>query len=195
MFFNNSKPYDVFISYAVEDRNVTDELCKNLKDLGVKVWYSNIELGLGENISTTIAKGLKESRYGVVILSKHYTEGNWPAYELHSLLAEHYQNKQRILPIWHQITGEEVKQHYPDLMSIYGISTDKGILYAAEQIKKKIRAQNKIDMDVPSINRKKVWAIILLICIVIVAFFYLRTDHGSPVSGGREVAPIMPLNR
>lgn len=68
---NDNKKYDVFISHASEDKDaIARPLATMLERLSVRVWYDEFSLKLGDSLTSAIDKGLQESRYGLVILSK-----------------------------------------------------------------------------------------------------------------------------
>lgn len=77
----------IFISHASEDKS---EVAKPLTDLlrakGVEVWFDEYELTLGDSLRKSIDKGLKESDFGLVILSHAFFDKNWTEYELDSLI-------------------------------------------------------------------------------------------------------------
>ena len=75
--------WDVFISHASEDRDtVARPLARALKDLGLKVWIDAFEITVGDSLRRGIDKGLCESRFGIVILSSHFFQKDWPQAEL-----------------------------------------------------------------------------------------------------------------
>ncbi len=94
------KTYDVFISYAIEDKSaVASSIARGLKKRGLKVYYAGDELGLGDSVSETIYTGLEESEYCIIILSRHYIR-NWPAIERnHILRREKKEGRTLIFPI------------------------------------------------------------------------------------------------
>lgn len=105
-----TKVWDVFISHASEDKNsIVRELAELLEKLKVKVWYDEFALTVGDSLSRSIDKGLLKSNFGVVIISKKFLEKNWTDYEYRSLLSKEEKGKKVILPIWHNITQQEVK--------------------------------------------------------------------------------------
>ncbi|MEQ8926082.1 MAG: toll/interleukin-1 receptor domain-containing protein [Fulvivirga sp.] len=126
--------YDVFISYAVEDKiEIVTELVGQLKNSGLKVWYAGQELRVGKSIEEVIKEGLNKSRYGVVILTHNYFTKDWPRKELHALWGK---NDSLIIPIWHKLSTEDVKKYDPLLADKWGIESSKGIdIVAAEVIK------------------------------------------------------------
>lgn len=105
-----TKVWDVFISHASEDKNsIVRELAELLEKLKVKVWYDEFALTVGDSLSRSIDEGLLKSNFGVVIISKKFLEKNWTDYEYRSLLSKEEKGKKVILPIWHNITQQEVK--------------------------------------------------------------------------------------
>ena len=70
---NKTKKWDVFISHASEDKDTfVRPLAHALNNLGVKVWYDEFSLRLGDSLSRSIDKGLAESAFGVVVISPHF---------------------------------------------------------------------------------------------------------------------------
>ena len=62
--------YDLFISYATEDGDdFVKPLVKALNSKGLKVWYDELELKLGDSIYEKINEGLNNCLYAVVVLS------------------------------------------------------------------------------------------------------------------------------
>ena len=73
---------DVFISHAAEDKEkVARPLAEALIEQGLDVWYDEFSLNLGDSLQESIDKGISESRFGIVILSKSFFGKNWPKKE------------------------------------------------------------------------------------------------------------------
>ncbi len=69
--------YDVFICHASEDKEkLVRPLAKSLTRLGLRVWYDEFELRVGDRLRRSIDKGLVNSRFGIVVLSKHFSKKN-----------------------------------------------------------------------------------------------------------------------
>ncbi len=49
-------------------------LAESLRKENVEVWYDEFSLKLGDSIRQSIDKGLRQSRFGVVVLSKSFFE-------------------------------------------------------------------------------------------------------------------------
>ncbi len=119
--------WDVFISHASEDKEAfVKPIAQLLSDLGVKVWYDEFTLKLGDSLSRSIDKGLANSRYGVVVISRSFIKKSWPEYELRGLVTLAMAGKRkRIIPIWHDITRKEVISFSPPLADVVAADTSK----------------------------------------------------------------------
>ena len=137
--------YDVFISHAFEDKNpFTNELAYALKTKGLKIWYSGFELKLGDSIAGCVNKALKGAKYGVVVISPIYLKKQWAMNELKALFAQEA-DCNRILPILHNITIDEIKKHLPMLADRYAISSDRGLEFIVNKILEVIKSEKKYD--------------------------------------------------
>lgn len=117
--------WDVFISHASEDKeNLVRALAKQLSDVyRINIWYDEFTLEYGDSLINSIEKGLRESEYGVVILSKDFFEKVWTERERVSLeTKELLLNRKVIIPIWYKITREEVAKYSFILADKFAIS-------------------------------------------------------------------------
>jgi hypothetical protein len=72
--------YDAFICHASEDKkSIARPLAAALDELRFRVWYDEFELKVGDSLRQSIDKGLVNSRYGIVILSKAFFAKDWPS--------------------------------------------------------------------------------------------------------------------
>lgn len=116
--------FDVFISHASEDKDeVARPLSEALKTLGLSVWYDEFSLRMGDSLRRSIDRGVARSRFGVVILSPNFFRKNWTQYELDGLVTRTMAEQQDILPIWHQVTKQEVIDYSPSLADKLARST------------------------------------------------------------------------
>ena len=80
--------FDVFISHASEDKDeFVRPLAAALTALGLKVWYDEWTLTIGDSLRQRIDEGLMASDYGIVVLSRNFSPRNgrrlsWMAYSL-----------------------------------------------------------------------------------------------------------------
>jgi len=114
---DHPREYDVFISHASEDKDeVVRPLAHRLQKHGLKVWYDEFELKIGDSLRRKIDKGIANSRFGVVILSTAFINKGWTNYELDGLVSKAVSGEQIILPIWHNITKQQVINYCPSLV-------------------------------------------------------------------------------
>ncbi len=105
-----NKNWDIFISHASEDKeDIVRELANTLTSLKLKVWYDEFSLSVGDSLTSSIDKGLNQSKYGLVIISKDFLNKKWTDYEYKSLITKEVNGIKCILPIWHNISREEVQ--------------------------------------------------------------------------------------
>lgn len=113
---DSNKQYDVFISHSSEDKEaVVRPLANTLKEKGVNVWYDEFELKIGDSLRRKIDQGLAKSRFGIVVISKSFINKGWTNYELDGLMTKAISGQQILLPIWHNITKQEVIDYSPSL--------------------------------------------------------------------------------
>ena len=116
--------YDFFISHAGEDKDsFVRELTKMLQAKGAKVWYDEFTLKVGDSLRRQIDRGLTNSRFGVVVLSKHFFRKEGALKELDGLLSLEIDGTTRILPIWHEISRDEIARHSAILLDKVALST------------------------------------------------------------------------
>lgn len=120
----DKKEYDLFISHASEDKPIlVSSLAEELRNFGVEVWYDEFSLELGDSLSRSIDKGLANSQYGLVVLSEDFLNKEWPEYELRGLITRENQGKKVILPIWHEISKEQLIKYSPPLADKFALNT------------------------------------------------------------------------
>lgn len=113
---DEQREYDVFISHASEDKDeIVRPLAVKLQSMGLKVWYDEFELKIGDSLRRKIDKGLANSRFGIVVLSTAFISKGWTNYELDGIVTKAISGQQVILPIWHNITKQQVIDYSPSL--------------------------------------------------------------------------------
>ena len=116
--------HDVFISHATEDKeSFVNELVEELKKRNVKVWVDDLKIKWGDPLRKSIDEGLKKSRFGIVVISKHFIAKGWTQYELDGLFEKEMSGGKVILPIWHEITKKEVQAFSPTLAGRKAMTT------------------------------------------------------------------------
>lgn len=118
--------YDVFISHASEDKStLVNDLVYKLRARKVEVWYDAGSLEWGRSLRQQIDEGLVNSRFGVVVLSPSFLRKPWPKAELDGLLSMDMRGTSRILPIWHQLSYEQVLEVSPLMATRFARETAK----------------------------------------------------------------------
>lgn len=108
--------YDVFISHASEDKDeVVRPLATALQSEGLRVWYDEFELRIGDSLRRKIDQGLANSRFGLVVLSPSFIAKGWTNYELDGIVTKAVTGEQVLLPIWHKLSKQEVIAFSPSL--------------------------------------------------------------------------------
>jgi hypothetical protein len=145
MFMKEYSPmlYDLFICHASEDKeSFVQPLAEALRAEHVEVWYDEFSLKLGDSIRQSIDKGLRQSRFGVVVLSKAFFSKNWPQYELDGLTEKEMAGRDKVmLPVWHGVTHRDVLEFSPPLANRQAISSDKGIQKVIQAVLRVVRPQ------------------------------------------------------
>ena len=116
---------DVFLCHAWDDRmGPAKELHDLLVAAGVKVWFSEKDLGLGVPMMRAIDKGLANSRIGLVLVTParlaRLPRERVADKELSALLASN-----RLVPIVHNTTYEALRHVSPLLASRSGLDTSE----------------------------------------------------------------------
>jgi len=126
---------DAFLCHAWDDRKgAAQELHDLLEAAGVKVWFSEKDLGLGVPMMRAIDKGLANSRIGLVLVTPAMLERlpkeSVADKELSALLAGN-----QLIPIVHDTSYEALRNVSPLLASRTGLDTSEDSM---EVVAKKI---------------------------------------------------------
>ena len=130
------RKFDVFISHAFEDKEIiVRPLASALQNEGLQVWYDEFELRIGDSLRRKIDQGLANSRVGLVVLSQSFIAKGWTNYELDGLVTRSVTGEQVLLPIWHNISKQEVIAFSPSLADKLARNTST---HTVEEIAKEI---------------------------------------------------------
>ena len=116
---------DVFLCHAWKDRQgPAKELHEFLTSAGVKVWFSEKDLGLGVPMMRAIDRGLANSRIGLVLVTpallERLPQESVADKELSTLLANN-----QLIPIVHNTSYESLRNVSPMLASRTGLDTSE----------------------------------------------------------------------
>jgi hypothetical protein len=135
--------WDLFISHASEDKDsFVRPLATELSRLGLRVWYDEFSLHIGDSLSASIDRGLSESEAGLVVISNAFMAKRWPKRELAGLVAGHMGRDQLILPIWLNVSAEEVLSFSPTLADTIAIDASSlGLTELALRILERVKPE------------------------------------------------------
>ena len=132
--------WDVFISHAWEDKeSFARPLAKALEAKGLRVWFDEFTLRVGDKLRRSIDHGLANSRYGVVILSPYFFGKEWPQKELDGLVQRESTGEKVVLPVWHNISDEQIKGYSPTLADRIAVSSERGLEHVVSELLKVVR--------------------------------------------------------
>lgn len=132
--------WDLFVSHASEDKeNFVKPLVRKLENYGLKVWYDEFEIKIGDSLSKSIDKGIINSKNGLIVISKSFLNKDWTDYELKSFIIKETEQGGNILPIWHNVTKADVMNRSLFLADKFALSSEIGIEALAIKIIQKIR--------------------------------------------------------
>jgi len=116
--------HDIFISHASEDKDeIVRSLANALSGCGLNVWYDEFSLRIGDSLRQKIDRGLVNSRVGLVVLSPAFISKGWTNYELDGIVTRSVSGEQILLPIWHNLTKQQVVDFSPSLADKVARST------------------------------------------------------------------------
>jgi len=138
------KRWDVFICHVSEDESYIIQLKEAFVREKIDVFFAKDELSWGCELHRVINDGLRDSKYGLVVLSKHFVNkcSKWTSSELSSLHSKSRLSTQDcILPIWKKdISEAEVGAFDMTLVGIKALKEeDMSVDQMAVELKKKLR--------------------------------------------------------
>ena len=107
--------------------------------MDIKVWYDKQRIKWGDSMRARIDDGLKKSKFGIVVISPDYIadEKYWTKAELDGLFQLESVNGKMLLPIWHNITKQQVMNYSPIIASKLAMTTAS---MTAEEIAKEMQS-------------------------------------------------------
>ena len=123
---SDDQEYDVFVSHAWEDKeSFVDDLVKEMRELGIRVWYDTNEMKWGDSMRQRMDSGLRASKFGIAVLSPDYIADNkyWTKAELDGLFQLESVKGKTILPIWHNLTKQQVMDFSPIIANKKAMTT------------------------------------------------------------------------
>lgn len=102
-----------------------------LQERGLRVWYDEFELKIGDNLVAKLNAGINASRFGILVLSDAFFAKRWTNHELDMLENLWVTEDRMLFPVWHNITVEEIRAYRASLANLIGRRTDT---YAIKEI-------------------------------------------------------------
>lgn len=126
---------DLFLCHAWADRrHSANDFHEALVNLGVDSWFSERDVTLGMSLARQLDRGIRSSRVGVVLVTPAMlmalSNGGLADQELGALLATN-----RVIPVLHEVTYEELRAESPLLAARAGLTTSgSSLTEVAEKI-------------------------------------------------------------
>jgi hypothetical protein len=140
----NGGQWDVFISHASEDKDsFVRPLAEALTKRGVKVWFDEYSLKVGDSLTRSIDQGLSRCRFGIVVLSPAFFSKEWTQKELGGLVSRESDGQKIILPIWHNLTASDVRKYSPMLSDRFAVASAEGLARVVDKIMESLGHQIK----------------------------------------------------
>lgn len=131
-----------FISHDSRDKDdLVRELAREMVKRMCPVWYDEYSLKVGASLRESIEQGLKETKNCVVVLSPNFFSNNgWGKAEFDAVFTREILQKQNVmLPVWHNVTAEQVYEYSPRLADKVGLPSSVGIEELARQLTNEIK--------------------------------------------------------
>ncbi len=110
-----SDDFDVYVAFASEDRPLVKQLVRELEGVGLRIWFDEDALIVGESLRAQMDRGLRKSAFGIIVLSHAFFAKNWTQQELDGMMALEAPDAPRILPIWLGLEATDVAARSPML--------------------------------------------------------------------------------
>lgn len=145
----NRTEWDVFISHASEDKEAfARPLAKALQSRGLKVWFDEFTLTVGDSLRQSIDRGLAQSQFGIVIISPNFLRKNWPQKELDGLVAREVSGVKVLLPVWYEIDADQIRNYSPTLADRVAVSSTKGLDHVFAELMRAISPEESAAVHV-----------------------------------------------
>lgn len=109
--------YDVFIFHLREDQSDAEELARNLKNAGIKVFYDPWPLVLGRRRDrTNLEQALRKSRTGIALLGRQTVDPEYRA-----LLDQAATQLELLIPVYVTMFSHKIQASYPALEGRPGV--------------------------------------------------------------------------
>ena len=84
-----------------------------MSERDIKVWYDKFSLTWGDSLMKKINEGIANSNFGILILSHNFFSKEWTQKEMEALFDKEMMGGKVILPLWHNISKNDVAKYSP----------------------------------------------------------------------------------
>jgi TIR domain len=134
-----------FISHDGRDKKgIAEPLALKLMQFMCPVWFDQYSLRVGDSLRGSIEAGLKECPKCVLILTPNFLNNNgWTKVEYDSIFTrELVERKKVILPVWHDVTADDVYKYSPILADRVAAQWSDGVDETARKLFVAIEARS-----------------------------------------------------
>jgi TIR domain len=140
--------WDVFVCHASEDKDdFVRPLAHGLEEKGLKVWFDEFTLRVGDSLRRSIDDGLSRSRFGMVVISPDFLRKEWPQRELDGLVARETGGVKVILPVWHNVTADLIRAYSPTLADKVAVSSARGLDHVIDELSRAMEQRSSLMPD------------------------------------------------
>ena len=132
-----------FISHDSRDKaDMAEKIALQLQKLTCPVWYDQFSLRVGDSLRESIEAGLKECHKCILVLTPNFLNNKgWTKREYDAVFTrEMVEQKKVILPVWHEISPQDVYQYSPILADRVAVQWSSGVEDVARKLLQAIGA-------------------------------------------------------
>lgn len=135
---------NLFLSHAWEDKDVFVRPLAEALRSEFDVWYDEYSLRPGDSLLEKISAGLRDCDRGIVVLSHNFFAKQWPQAELNGLFALETTERKIIVPIWLNVTKQDVLRFSPILADRVAILASQAVPGVVSQIRGVIQGETQV---------------------------------------------------
>lgn len=131
-----------FLSHDSRDKDeIANPIARGFIKNAFPIWYDEYSLKPGDSLRESIENGLKKCKKCIVIISPNFISNTgWTKTEFNSVFTrEIFKNENVFIPIWHNVTKEQVYEYSPSLADKFALDSSIG----ADQLVHKLIATLK----------------------------------------------------
>lgn len=130
-----------FVSHDSRDKEtVVRPLVQALGKRMCFVWYDEYSLRIGDSLLESISRGISSCPKCLVIISPYFIANNgWSKTEFNAIMNRHIAEGAVILPVWHEVSRDEVAKYSVLVVDRFAGTTMNGIDALADELMKVLR--------------------------------------------------------